>query len=75
MCFAPETLAAVRAVMGCRYRATTPADGDAAIRDYRALVDASKGPSSAALRAFASSGVDRDLYNFTCAVFAASGLV
>jgi hypothetical protein len=73
MCFSPETIAAVRTVMDRRYRAITSADGDAAIRDYRALVDASKGPSLAALRAFASSKVDRDLYNFTCAVFYASG--
>lgn len=73
MCFSPETIAAVRTVLGRRYRATTGAEGDAAIRDYNALVNASKGPSSAALRAFASSGVDRDLYNFTCDVFYASG--
>jgi hypothetical protein len=51
MCFSPETIAAVRTVMDRRYRAITSADGDAAIRDYRALVDASKGPSLAALRA------------------------
>lgn len=73
MCFSPETIAAVRTVLDRRYRATTSAEGDAAICDYRALVNASKGPSSAALRAFASSKVDRDLYNFTCAVFTASG--
>jgi hypothetical protein len=64
MCFAPETITAVRAVMDRRYHAVTSAESDSAIRDYRALVIASKGPSSAALRAFASSGVDRDIYNF-----------